>query len=77
MTHPTLEEIIGYAIIDRDFCAGLLNGQRARLLNRFDLTPEETHTLMSIRADSLEAFADQLHKWIEAQQPRRRQLRLA
>ncbi len=76
MTHPALEEIIGCAIIDRDFCAGLLNGKRARLIDRFDLTPDETQALMSIHADSLEAFAGQLYRWIEAQQPRSRQLRL-
>lgn len=77
MTHPVLEEIIGHAIIDRDFCAGLLNGKRARLIDRFNLTPEETQALMSIHADSLEAFAGQLYRWIEAQQPRRRPFRLA
>jgi hypothetical protein len=56
VNYPVLEEVVGQAIIDRDFCAGLLNGRRARLLSRFSLTPEETQVL-SIRADSLEAFA--------------------
>jgi hypothetical protein len=70
MTYPILEEVVGQAIIDREFCAGLLNGKRARLLSRFNLSPEETQALMSIRADSLEAFAGQLYRWIEAQQPR-------
>jgi hypothetical protein len=77
MTHPILEEVVGQAIIDREFCAGLLNGKRARLLSRFDLSPEETQALMSIRADSLEAFAGQLYRWIEAQQPRAHPARLA
>ena len=77
MGYPALEEVVGHAIIDREFCAGLLNGKRARLLSQFNLTPDETQVLMSIRADSLEAFAGQLHRWIEAQQPRRRQLRPA
>jgi hypothetical protein len=77
MYYPALEELVGHAIIDREFCAGLLNGKRARLLSRFDLTPEETQVLMSIRADSLETFANQLYQWIEAQQPRPRGLRLS
>lgn len=77
MTYPILEEVVGQAIIDREFCAGLLNGKRARLLSRFDLSPEETQALMSIRADSLEAFAGQLYRWIEAQQPRARPARFA
>jgi hypothetical protein len=65
-----LEEVVGQAIIDREFRAGLLNGKRAGLLTRFNLSPEEHQVLMGIRADSLEAFAGQLYKWIEAQ-PRR------
>ena len=77
MLYPALEEIVGHAIIDRDFCAGLLNGKRARLISEFNLTPEEMRAVMSIRADSLEAFAGQLYNWIEAQQPRRRRLQLA
>jgi hypothetical protein len=75
--YPALEEIVGHAIIDREFCAGLLNGKRARLISPFNLTPEETQAVMSIRADSLQAFAGQLYRWIEAQQPRARPMRLA
>lgn len=68
--HPALEEVVGNAIIDREFRAGLLNGKRASLLSRFNLTPEETQVVMSIRADSLEGFAGQLYHWIEGQQMR-------
>jgi len=74
--YPMLEEVVGRAIIDREFCAGLLNGKRARLLSQFELTSEETQALMSIRANSLEAFAGQLYSWIESQQPRSRRLHL-
>ena len=77
MGYPVLEEAVGHAIIDQEFRAGLPNGKRARLLSQFNLTPDETQVLMSIRADSLEAFAGQLYRWIEAQQPRRRQMRPA
>jgi len=73
MAYPALEEVVGCAIIDREFRAGLLNGKRARLLGQFNLTPEENQLLLSIRADSLEAFAGQLYAWIEAQQMRKRQ----
>ena len=66
---PALEEVVGQAIIDREFRAGLLHGKRAGLLKRFDLTPEEQHALMTIRAESLEAFAGQLFGWLEAQRP--------
>ena len=77
MLYPALEEIVGHAIIDREFRAGLLNGKRARLISQFNLTPEETQALMSIRADSLEAFASQLYRWIESQRPKTRRLQLA
>ena len=75
--YPILEEVVGQAIIDRDFCAGLLNGKRARLLSQFNLSPEELQVAMSIRADSLQSFAGQLYNWIESQQPRTRRVRLA
>ena len=72
-----LEEVIGQAIIDREFQAGLLNGTRARLIEQFDLSPEEQQAIMSIRAESLESFARQLDGWIEAQRPRAQTLQLA
>jgi hypothetical protein len=65
--YPELEEVVGTAIIDRDFRAGLLNGRRARLLSQFNLSPEEHQVLMGIRADSLESFSPQRYCWIEAQ----------
>jgi len=68
--YPELEEVVGQAIIDREFRAGLLNGKRAGLLSRFNLSAEEHQVIMSIRADSLEAFAGQLYTWIESQRRR-------
>lgn len=69
MCPATFEEVVGCAIIDREFCADLLNGKRARVLSRFDLTPEERQALMSIRAESLESFAGQLAGWMQTQPP--------
>jgi hypothetical protein len=67
MAYAELEEVVGHAIIDRSFCADLLNGSRARALSRFNLSPEEKQALMSIRAESLESFAGQLAGWMDAQ----------
>ena len=75
MLYPELEEVIGQAIIDREFCAGLLTDRRAQLLRQFELSSEEKCVLMSIRADTLESFAGQLYEWIEAQRPHRSELR--
>jgi hypothetical protein len=60
-----LEEVVGTAIIDPEFRAGLLNGQRARLIAQFKLTPDEQQAVLSIRAESLQAFACQLYTWLE------------
>ncbi len=67
MAYAELEEVVGHAIIDRDFRADLLNGSRAHVLSRFNLSPEEKEALMSIRAESLESFAGQLVGWMDAQ----------
>jgi hypothetical protein len=66
-TSEVLEEVVGWALIDRDFCADLLNGRRARVLSRFNLTPEERQALLNIRAESLESFAGQLAGWLATQ----------
>lgn len=67
MRNMTIEEVVGYAIIDREFRADLLTGKRANVLSRFNLTPEERQALMSIRAESLESFAGQLVGWMQTQ----------
>jgi len=67
MAYAELEEVVGNAIIDRNFRADLLNGSRASALARFNLSPEEKQALMSIRAESLESFAGQLAGWLAAQ----------
>ena len=67
MAYAELEEVVGHAIIDRNFCADLLNGSRAQALSRFNLSPEEKQALMDIRAESLQSFAGQLAGWIDAQ----------
>jgi hypothetical protein len=62
VTTSTLQILIGNALTDRTFRAGLLNGSRRRILSSFALTTEEIETIMGIQADSLEQFAGQLHE---------------
>ena len=62
MTTSTLQVLIGNALTDRTFRAGLLNGSRRRILSSFALTTEEIETIMGIQADSLEQFAGALHE---------------
>ena len=67
MCPAMIEEVVGNAIIDREFQADLLNGKRAHVLARFSLTPEERQALLSIRAESLESFAGQIVGWLQSQ----------
>lgn len=66
MTHRALQDLIGRAIVDKDYRDQLLNGNREQALAQLDLTDEERTTVDSIEAQSLEEFAGQLHDWIEA-----------
>jgi hypothetical protein len=62
MSAQALQSLIGAALTDDNFRLGLLNGSRQHLLAGFPLTNEELQTVMSIRADSLEQFASEIHR---------------
>ena len=68
MTTSTLQILIGNALTDTHFRAGLLNGSRRRILSAFALTHDEIETIMDIKADSLEQFAGELHERFLAKQ---------
>jgi hypothetical protein len=53
--------LIGTALTDNTFRKALLNGSRRRILQSFPLSGEEIEEIMSIKADSLEQFASELH----------------
>ncbi len=64
MPYESLQAIVGTAVIDANFRKALLNGSRRRVISKFKLTREEVKAVMSIHADTLEQFAEQLDKWI-------------
>ncbi|MCL4396532.1 MAG: Os1348 family NHLP clan protein [Chloroflexi bacterium] len=64
MPFESLQSVVGTAVIDSNFRNALLNDSRRDAIGPFDLTEEETAALMQIRADTLEQFADQVHRWI-------------
>lgn len=64
MSSHGIHEVIGTAIIDREFCLTLLAGDRETLLAAFDLSPEERYMLLDIQADSLHSFAQQVYDWV-------------
>jgi hypothetical protein len=49
-------------LTDTSFRKALLNGSRRRILQSFPLSGEEIEEIMSIRGDSLEQFAGELHQ---------------
>jgi hypothetical protein len=58
-----IEELIWRAFTDASFREGLLNGHRRELVNSFGLTDVEREAVLSVQADSLEAFAGALCQW--------------
>ncbi|MFQ6057798.1 MAG: Franean1_4349 family RiPP [Anaerolineae bacterium] len=63
MSQEALQAIVGTAIIDRAFRQALLDSLEEAVAG-FDLTPEELQAITSIKAESFEQFAGQLHRWI-------------
>ncbi len=61
MQASSLQVLIGTALTDTSFRKALLNGSRRRILQSFPLSGEEIEEIMSIRGDSLEQFAGELH----------------
>lgn len=55
-----IDALIWRAFTDTGFRKGLLNGSRPELVDAMDLTAEEKEAVLSVEADSLEAFAGAL-----------------
>ena len=63
MTPACLSQIIGSAVIDGGFRSTLLNDPK-RALAPFNLQANELHEIASIRATTIEQFAEQLIFWM-------------
>jgi hypothetical protein len=59
--------MVATALVDLEFCAKLLNGQRPMIITEFDLTEAEKEVVLGIRADTIEEFAEGLVEWLEAE----------
>jgi hypothetical protein len=55
-----IDELVWTALTDVSFRAQLLNGRRREVVGTLDLTEAEREAVLSVRADTLEAFAGQL-----------------
>ncbi len=65
MSHVILKQLVGAALVDREFCDGLMNGKRATLLAGFDLTGEERDLVASWCADSVQELAVCVYNWLQ------------
>jgi hypothetical protein len=65
--YPNLQLLVGSAGLDRTLCAHLLNGNRSRVIAKFDLSAVEEEAVLAVQATSLQEFASALQDWIERQ----------
>jgi hypothetical protein len=63
MTTASLSQIIGTAVIDVGFRSTLLNSPKT-VLAQFNLEANELREIASIRATTIEQFAEQLITWM-------------
>jgi hypothetical protein len=68
MAQTALHTLVGTALTDPEFCHDLLNGRRAALLTKFDLTDEEREFVLFIEAESIQEFAARLCEWLKVQE---------
>ena len=57
MASRKVDEMVWQALIDETYCHGMLNGRRQELAQVVNLSEMEREVVMSVRADTLEAFA--------------------
>jgi hypothetical protein len=65
MSQMALQSLIGVALIDHEFCDDLLGSKQPALLDKFDLSDEEREFVTSVKADSIQEFAEQLYEWLK------------
>ena len=57
MASRKIDEMVWRALTEQRFCDGMLNGPRRELATAVGLSDVEREAVMSVRADTLEAFA--------------------
>jgi hypothetical protein len=67
MTEACLSQIIGTAVIDRGFRSMLLANPQSALA-QFDLEAKDLSDISSIRASSIEQFAEKLIAWMNTRE---------
>jgi len=66
MANAGLIDLLGGAVVDREFRSALISNPQA-VIGTLDLTLEEREAIASIRASSFEDFAAQIYAWMVGQ----------
>jgi len=64
MSRLHVNAIVTRALLDDDFRAGLLNGQRRARLAAFDLSEQERNAILAIETHDLNQFIGQVDRWL-------------
>jgi len=67
MSHVALKCLVGTALVEREFCEGLLNGECPALLTDKGLSDEERELVLSIEANSIAEFVGQLCEGLKSE----------
>ncbi|MGD2145612.1 MAG: hypothetical protein PVH41_02835 [Anaerolineae bacterium] len=60
MSQLMLKRLVGLALLDQEFCDGLMNGKRRALLAGFELTEEEREVILCLESSSIRDLAGSL-----------------
>lgn len=66
MSKLNLNAIATRALLDINFRVEILNGHRKKRVSEFDLTEDERNAVLSIEADTIDQFIQQLGRLIYA-----------
>lgn len=69
MTHYVLNAILTRSLLDGQFCKDILNGKRQERLREFDLSPAERQVILSIKAEGIDQFIQQMSQWMYPSEP--------
>ena len=64
MSHFILNAIITRSLLDGQFCKDMLSGNRQERLREFNLSPKERQVILSIKADEIDQFIQQMNQWM-------------
>ncbi len=64
-----LNAIVTKSLVDEEFRAKILNGQRAACLDRFRLSDQHRKAVLAIKTDNVNDFIAQIHVLIQSDLP--------